>query len=409
MAAFSYIAKDKESNTRRGVVKAESKDEALKILQTRQFYVIAITAVKEEEEKLVSQQAQVRRFARSRIKLEDLALLARQLATLLSSGVPLLRSLEVVSLQCESKKLESILRRMINDVREGLSLTESIAKYRRVFSSLWRGLIDTGESSGNLAEVLERLAEYLELRQEFLRRLISAIIYPLILLGAGIAALLVFTFVILPKFQEIFKEAGIELPVLTKFIFDTTNFVTAHIWLVLVVVAGIFFGIQYFLRQEKGKILIDKLKLKVPLLKDFFRIFYLEKFSSTAFILFQSGVPIVYALDVIQRSMNNSIIEKVLDEVKNKVKVGESLSSELSKSGFFPPLVIEMTAIGEEVGNFPEMFSKISHHYRVALQTKIERATSFFEPVMILCMGFGIGILVIALFLPLFQVSQAYR
>ena len=407
MESFFYIAKDKNSKTSRGQIQASSREEAIRLLQAQGLYIISLKKIEkaQEREKYLSSQ----RFSHSRIKLEDLVLFTRQLATLLASGVPLLRSLETVSSQCASRKLSKVLLNMVGDIREGLSLTESISKYPSIFSSLWIGLVETGEASGNLSQVLDKLAGYLELRQEFMRKLISAIIYPLILLVASIAALLFFSLVILPKFKEIFSQFEVKLPFLTQLIFNIVTFVRTKFFWILGMLAILGICLRFFVKSSGGKEFLDRLKLNLPLLKDFFYTYFLERFTSTAYILFESGVPVVYALDVIQRSIDNIVFEETLERIKKEVKGGKSLSSELAKAGFFPPMVIEMTTIGEEVGNFPEMFSRLASHYQTALTTKVERFTSFFEPAMILFMGATIGIIVISLFMPLFQLASAVK
>ena len=404
METFSYIAKDRKSETKRGLINAASRDEAVKLIQSRGLCIIAINVGPKEQE---TSKGQVqKKFPHSGIKLQDLSLLARQLATLLSSGVTLLRSLEIVSMKCESRKLSNVLQDITNDIKSGLSLTESIGRYPKVFSSLWRGLIDTGEASGNLSAVLNRLAEYLELRQEFLRKLVSALTYPIVLFVAAIGALLFFTLFIIPKFQEIFLAFDTELPILTRLIFDTTTFVREKFAVILVLAAGLFFGLRFFIRTKGGHHLLDHLQLKTFFFKDFFYTFYLERFSSVTAILFESGVPIGYALDGVQRSIGHQMFEEILATVRDQVKAGKSLSSELARTNFFSPMLVEMVTIGEEVGNFPEMLSKVAEHYKVALQTKVERFTSLFEPLMIIFMGAVVGLIVISLFLPLFELAS---
>lgn len=407
MASFIYIAKDKNANPERGNINADSKNEAIEILQNRGLYVIAIDISTADKDIKKSQSS--RKYGHKKIKLADLALLARQLGTLISSGVPLLRSLEITSLQCESKKMQQILVKMSHDIQEGLSFTESVSKYPKVFTSLWRGLIDTGESSGNLSQVLDQLAEYLELRQEFMRKLISTIIYPVFLLAVACIVLVFFTLFILPRFQEIFTQLDADLPFLTRFMFNFTNFVKKNFLFIIGGFIGGFFLLKHFLRTSKGRSLVDRIKLNFPLFKSFFWLYYLERFASTTSILFQSGVPIVYALEVVKRSIGNSVLEDILESIREKVKNGLSFSSGMAKARCFPPLMVEMAAIGEEVGNFPEIFKKISKHYRTNLQTRVERAASLFEPILIILVAAIVGIIVISLFLPLLQVAQSYH
>ncbi len=407
MENFAYIAKDRNAKRIRGVVQADSRESAIRNLQDKGLYIIALNPVSSESKQDLLPVS--RKFSHSKIKLSDLALFARQLSTLLSSGVTLMRGLEIVSSQCGSKRFYNILDKIIYDVKSGLSLTESINKYPLVFSTLWQGLIDTGESSGNLAEVLDRLAEYLELRQEFERKLVSALMYPILLLIASIGAMCIFTFFILPRFQTIFFQLGVQLPLLTRIIFTLTGLLTHHIVAIIIISSAVVVGLRFFAKSPMGRKLIDKAQLEIPFIKDFFLVYFLERFSSTSFILFQSGVPIVYTLDVIQRSIENGIFQKEFQSIRNNVKGGNPLSAELAKSKIFPPLIIEMVAIAEEVGNFPEMFGKISKHYQTMLQTKVERVSALFEPLMIAFMGAVVGVLVISLFLPLFQIAVAYH
>jgi len=407
METYSYIAKDRQSRTRRGTIEASSREEAVKVLQAQNLYVIGISAAGALRRQK-PQTDRTRKFSHSGVKLMDLAMFARQLATLLSSGVTLLRSLEVVSSQCESRKLNLILQDIIADVKRGLSLTESINKYP-IFTNLWRGLIDTGEASGTLSSVLDKLAGYLEMRMEFIRKLISAIIYPIILFVVAVAALSFFSVFVLPKFQEIFREFRVELPAITLIVFNITTFVRENFLLVFLAGVSIPILLHFYIKTDQGKFVVDRLELQMFFVKGFFRIYFLERTSSTFYILFDSGVPIVYAIDVVQRSIGNAVIDKILGIIKENVKAGKSLAGELANSDFFPPMVVEMVAIGEEVGDLPGMFSKIANHYKTALTTKVERFTAMFEPMMIIFMGIVVGIIVVSLFLPMFELSQAVK
>ena len=404
MDNYSYIVKDRQSKTKRGSIEASSREEAIKLLQGQDYFVIGISPATSSQRRK-TEQGKIKKFSHSKVKLPDLAMFARQLATLLASGVTLLRSLEVVSAQCESRKLTYILQDIIADVRRGLSLTESINKYP-IFTNLWRGLIDTGEASGTLSSVLDRLAIYLELRMEFMRKIVSALVYPIILFVAAGGALLFFSVFVLPKFQAIFSEFHVDLPLITLIMFNTTNFVRKNIILFILVIFALPILVKYLMNTKQGQIILDKLKLRLFFVKEFFMVFFLERCTSTFYILFDSGVPIVYAIDVVQRSIGNSVIEKMLGIVKENVKAGKSLSAEFESSEFFPPMVIEMVTIGEEVGDLPGMFSRISQHYQVAMQTKVERFTSMFEPLMIIFMGLVIGVIVVSLFLPMFELTK---
>jgi type IV pilus assembly protein PilC len=346
-----------------------------------------------------------RKGRRSSIKLRDIAFLARNLATTLSSGVTLLRSLEILSIQTESIKLGSVLKECSNYIKSGLSFKDAVIKYPQVFSPLWRAIVEVGEASGNLPSVLDKLADYLELRMEFERKIKGALIYPAILMSAAVIAVFIFFKFILPKFDQIFREFNIKLPGPTAVMFSISRIFTNHFLLVLLVFVLIGVGIYLFLKRPETKEARDRLNMRLPLIGDLFFLFALERFTSTMYILLDSGLPLVYALEIAARGIGNSVLEANILFVKGKVKDGASLSRELSKLNIFPILVSEMAKIGEETGSMPEIFKKISAHYDKELSSRVERLISAFEPIMILVIGVIIGTIVISLFLPLFRIA----
>jgi type IV pilus assembly protein PilC len=407
MPKFSYIAKDKNAVTRRGVVDAATREDTVRTLQSQGLFVVAVSPQIEGKNKTsgATAGATKKKFGHGSIKSEDMCQFARQLSVLLSSGVTLLRSLEIVSAQTQSRKLNQLLIDVTNNVKEGLSLTEALAKYPRIFSSLWIGLIDTGEASGNLAQVLDKLASYLEMRQEFVRKITSALVYPAILTIAGAGAVFFFMTFIMPKFQEMFTSMNIELPVMTQILFGVSTFIQSNILFIIGGLSALVVGLKQWSYTDGGRNAIDRLQLAIPGFNTFFTIYFMERMCSTLAILFESGVPIVYALDVAIRGVGNTVIEQHLDRVKENVKSGSPLSAELGGTGFFPPMIVEMAAIGEEVGKLPDMFKKISAQYKIQLETMVERFTSMFEPIMIIIMGIGVGVIVISLFMPMFQMA----
>lgn len=403
MPRYNYIAKDRLANTKRGVLEAASKEEIIKKLQAQDLFVVAVSASSNVDK---AQRGTTKKFAHRGIKDGDLCQFARQMSTLLSSGVTLLRGLEIAAKQTSSAKFHSMLSDIIDNVKDGLSLTEAMGKYPRIFDSLWTGLVDTGEASGNLAQVLNKLAEYLEIRMEFVRKIISALIYPAVLLVAASLAMFFFMVFIMPKFQEMFGSMNIELPPMTLLLFATSTFLKKYVVFIVIGTVLFFVALKQWYHQPSGKAFFDSLQLSTPGLNKFYTVFYLERMASTLAILFESGVPIVYALDVAIRGVGNGVIEKKLMTIKENVKAGNSLAAEFDATGFFPPMIVEMTSIGEEVGKLPEMFDKISNQYKTDLETGVERFTAAFEPIMIIVMGIGVGVLVIALFMPMFSMSN---
>lgn len=407
MPKFSYTAKTQDAKTVKEVEDAGSREELISKLRARGLFIVSVSEVKAGGGSAFSLSSLpfVSRGKRSSIKLFDLASFARNLATTLSSGVTLLRSLEILASQTESAKLEKILKNCGQNVRDGLSLNEAISKYPAIFSPMWQGVIEVGESSGNLPFVLEKLADYLEMRMEFERKIKSAMIYPTILFIVATAAVFFFFKFIMPKFSSLFDQFDIELPGPTKVIFGISKAMEHHFLLILLIIGAIGVGAYYFVRNPTTRKIWDELQLRLPLLGKIAFLSCLERLTSTIYILLDSGLPLVYTLDVASRGVGNSYLEKHLISVKDKVKDGASLSREFARLNIFPLLVSEMAKIGEETGSMPQIFKKISEHYQKDLTTRVERLIAAFEPIMIVFMGIIIGGIVLSLFLPLFKIA----
>ncbi|MCM8827545.1 MAG: type II secretion system F family protein, partial [Candidatus Omnitrophica bacterium] len=344
---------------------------------------------------------------RSSVKLYDLALFARNLSTTLSSGLTLLRGIEIIAIQTESLKLEKALNACAKYIKEGLSFSEALKKFPNIFSQLWVGIVEVGESSGNLPFVMEKLAEYLEIRIEFERKIKSALVYPTIILIAAVIAIFIFLKFILPKFIGIFEQFDIELPLSTKIIFSISKIFEKPLFFGIAV-GGLILGIVLLIRSFRNpqtKKIWDKFILKFPIVGDLVFIGCLERFSSSVAILLESGLPLVVTLEIAAYSTNNSFLEKELLYIRDKVRSGGLLSSELNNAQIFPLLISEMARIGEETGTLPSVFNRVSLHYRKELSTKIERLISAFEPLIIIIVGIIIGIIVVSLFLPLIKLS----
>ncbi len=406
MALYRYVAKTKDGRTIKEVADASSQKELINRLRAKNLFIISIIDLRKEEKRGGKKFSFIKRSRRhAGIKALDMCYFARNLSVALSTGVPLLKSLEVISVEVESIGLSRILEKIKEDIRSGLSLSESIEKYPRIFSSLWKGIIEVGEASGNLPFVLEKLAEYLEMRIEFERKIKSALIYPVIVCSFGVIAVTVFFKFVLPRFTTIFKQFNIELPFLTNILIGISRFFNEHFFLLvgsLLAIIVIFFQLR---KLEFGRNFIDRTKLILPLINDFVILVSVERFSSTMYILLESGVPIIYTLEIIGKSIGNVVLEKVIFLIRDNVKKGRNLSAELARMEIFPSLVSAIAKIGEETGNMPEVFKRLSGHYRQELNTKMERIIALFEPLIIVLLGIIIGTVVIALFLPIFKLS----
>jgi len=406
MPKYKYVAKSKQGKTLKEIEDAPSKSELIARLRARGLLIVSINEVSQGPSSTsLFTLFSSKRGKRSSVKQEDLAFLTRNLATTLSSGVTLLRSLEILSIQSSSAKLERILKECGASIKEGLSLSEAVAKYPTIFSPLWVGLIEVGEASGNLPFVLEKLSDYLDLRLEFEREIKSALIYPTILLCVACVAIIVFFKLILPKFTSLFEQFDIQLPAVTQLLFNISKAFEVNFLAIILGVAAAITGTYLFIKRPETRKMWDNIKMRLPIVGELVFLSCIERMTSTMYILLDSGLPLVYTLEVAAKSVGNSILEKSLRFVTQRVRDGASLSGELSRLEIFPLLVSEMTKIGEETGTMPQVFKRISGHYQRELTTLIKRLVSAFEPIMIVFIGIVIGGIVISLFLPLFKIS----
>ncbi len=404
MPLFSYVAKSKDGKTMKGAEEVSGREELVSRLKNKGLFIISVRELSEKASPGATSFF-TRKKGHMGVSLLDLAFFARNLSTTLSAGVPLLRSLEVLSSQTESSKLRATTIEIVNDIKRGLSLSEAIAKYPYIFSSLWRGITEVGEATGNLPFVLDKLAVYLEMRLDFDRKVKSALVYPVILMVVAALAMVIFFKLILPKFTALFEQFDITLPIPTQILFNISEFVNNNFLLIVLALAGLAVGAHYARKQPAVIEFLDRFFLKIPMISDLVILTSVERFASTMYILLESGVPIVYTLEVVAKSIGNSFFTQKLMSLKESVKQGKPLAAEIARVPFFPTLVTEIVSIGEEAGNLPEMFKKLSDHYQKDLASKIDRIVAAFEPLMIVFMGVIIGSIVISLFLPLFKIS----
>jgi len=409
MAKFFYITRDSKGKKITGFEEASSEEEVINHLQARGLIVVNV--VPEYKEGVVAlkpkilAKAQIR-FRHYRVTSNDLVLFCRQLSTLLGAGVTILKSLDIISLQVSSRGLYNVIKDLQKNMEAGLTLHESMAKHRKIFSELWVNLVESGEASGNLAIVLSRLATYLERNVAFTKKIISALIYPIILLTAAVGALLFLTVKIIPTFAELFKGFKISLPFLTQILVAVSEFIKKYIIFIFIIITVGIFALRRYTRTGNGRRRYEKLKFRLPVFGEFFRALVVERFSSEMSTLVESGVPILYSLEITEHSVGNLVMSDTVRKIKEAVREGKSLSQPLEESGFFEPMVVQMVTIGEEIGELSQMFKKINTFYQEYGETFLTRFTAMFEPIMLIFMGFIIGIMVVGMFLPIFQITQ---
>ncbi|MFH0917609.1 MAG: type II secretion system F family protein [Candidatus Omnitrophota bacterium] len=409
MPKFYYIARNRAGVKETGIEEALTQEDAITKVQSKGLIVVNVIPEGSEVFGDSSADTFVKiRFKpkHSRVTSQDLMLYCRQLSTLIGAGVTILKSLEIISKQVASRKLYNVSLDLKKSMEAGLSFHEALAAHPRIFSDLWINLVESGEASGNLAVVLNRLAAYLEKEAQFRNKVISALVYPIILTCAGFGALLFLSLKIIPSFAEIFKSFNISLPWLTQVLVNISDFLKKNIFLLLFFIGvGIFLFRQY-LHTKGGRLNFEKLQFKLPLFGEFFLAFNIEKFSSEMATLLESGVPILYSLEISGRSVNNLIMADIIRKIKDDVRDGKPMRDSLERSGFFEPMVIQMVSIGEEIGELPQMFKRINSFYQEYCDTFLTRFVSIFEPFVLIFIGGIIGVMVLGMFLPIFELAK---
>lgn len=412
MPSFEYLVKDKTGKDLKGVQEADDSDALVKQLKTQGYLVIRVTEIKKTSSFLSVQAGPVVKTQRGKsgkVKLDDLVVFARQMATLVAAGIPLIQSLDILASQVDKEQFRLVLRKMHTDVQSGKSLSEAMTSHQKIFSSLFIHMVRAGESSGRLEEILDRVAHYLEKSSALQKKVKSALMYPSVVsLMAFLITFFMLSFVI-PKFATIFEGLNAKLPAPTQILINVSNYLAVNWWWVLGVIGGMVFFFMQVIRMPAGRFAWDSFTLKMPIFGPIIMKVAVSKFSRTLSTLVRSGVAILAALDIVSKTSGNARIEKVIVDLMGSVKRGETIAGPLDKSGIFPTMVVRMIAIGEETGELEAMLNKIADFYDAQVDAAVSGLTSLIEPLIIAFLGIVIGGIVIALFLPILTLTQAIK
>ncbi len=402
MAVFTYKATDRSGKIVNGNIEAKNKTVVINRLQDSDFYPIKI----EERGRSFSEGRGNFFSFGQRIKARDVLVFTNQLSTLLSSGVPLDRSLTILIELTENKKLSQVIIDVQKNVHGGSLFTDALGRHPKVFSKLYTSMVKAGESGGVLENVLIRLAGFLEASQEFKENVISALIYPLILTVVGGGSVVVLLTFVVPKFTQVFADMGQAIPWPTQILLGVSGFLVSWWWLLLVVFLLLACSLRYYVNTEKGKWTWDSWKLRLPILKDLTQKIEVSRFARTFGTLIQSGVPILQSLVIVKDIIGNSVLAKAIREIQGRIKEGEKISEPLQQSQLFPPMAIHMIDVGEESGQLEAMLFKIADTYDVETRNSVKRMVSMLEPLLILFMGVLVGFIVISMLLAIFGINE---
>ncbi len=407
MPVFEYKGWDAQGKRTQGVIDADGPQAARVKLKRAGIYTIELNQRKLEKEKTWQRKLSLSRKSGG-IGRRDVSLSTRQLATLIGGGLPLITALNALVEQVENERLTAVLSDVRERINEGASFADAMAAHPTVFSPLYVNMIRAGETSGALEVVLNRLADFLEGQEELRGKIMSALIYPAIMLAVGIIVVLFMVGYVIPQVQVIFEETQQALPLPTTILLGFTDFVRSWGWLAALGLIGAIFGFRHYIKTEKGRRKWDSLRINAPVFGKLHLTVATSRFARTLSTLLSSGVPLVRSLDIVEHVMGNTLLAEAVQNSRNAIAEGADLAAPLKQSQLFPPIVVHMVAVGEKTGELEQMLTHVAEAYDTEVELRVRSLTSMLEPAMLIMMGAVIGFVVVSVLLPIFQMTQGF-
>jgi type IV pilus assembly protein PilC len=404
MSSFQYTARDKQGKSTSGMMEAENKQDLMSKLREKGLMPTSI--VDGSSGKAGGARMAVQGTAKGkRVKPDEMVLFTRSLATMVNSGLPLLQGIDIMIEQTESENFKSVLTQVGQDIEAGLTFSDALRKHPKAFSELYSSMVRAGEASGDLDGILVQLAEFLEATEKLKREIRSAMTYPIIALVIVVliaGGLLIF---IVPRFEDIFTSLGGTLPAPTRLLMALSTILRSYILIVMGVMIAFFLGLRYYISTPMGRLHWDAFKLKVPVFGTLFRKVAVSRFARTMSTLTKSGVPVLLALEIVERTIGNEVLARAIKGSQVSIKAGSTIADPLARCGVFPLMVTRLIDVGEKTGALDELLTKISEFYDQQVEATVASLTSLIEPLLILFLGVVVGGMVLALFMPIFQLS----
>jgi type IV pilus assembly protein PilC len=399
---FAYKARNLSGKLLTGKIEAESRDAAIAQLRNRNYYVVQINPA-------VDFKLDLDKLLNLKIKVKDLAVFCRQAATMIEAGIPLLQCLNILTQQTESKKLREILRAVIMDIENGKSLSEAFKVHQRYLPGIFIDMLTAGEVSGTLDQAMDRLANQFEKDHELKEKIKSAMTYPLVIGAFAFLAMVILLVVVVPIFVEIFEQVGAELPLPTRIMLGFSKACTNFWFLILPAPLLLYFGLKSFAATDRGKVITDRLLLKLPIYGNLTQKTITARFARTLATLLKSGIPLLQSLETVEKVVGNTQVTKIIKALRENIKEGESMSPILLSASFFPPMAVNMIAIGEESGALDALLEKVAIYYEQEVEALVAKLSSIIEPLMIAGVGIMVGFIAVSIYLPLFGLSGALQ
>jgi type IV pilus assembly protein PilC len=401
MPLFEYTARNSANGQiQKGQVEVKSREEVSAYLRKNRMILVS---VREAPKKIILG------GSKGRVTTRDIVIFTRQFATMINAGLPLVQALTILAEQTENKALKEVTKAVVHDVESGNTLADAFSKHPKAFTDLYVNMVAAGEAGGILDTILLRLAVFLEKSDALMRKVKGAMIYPAVIFSVAIIAVAVLLIFVIPTFQSMFASVNMELPLPTRVVISMSEMLIGFWWVILGVIAGLIFALRRYYSTTGGRRQIDGMMLGAPVLGDILRKSAVSRFTRTLGTLISSGVSILDGLEITAKTAGNMVIHDAVMESRQSIAGGETIAAPLEKSKVFPPMVISMIAVGEQTGGLDEMLTKIADFYDEEVDVAVSSLLSLMEPVMIVVLGVIVGGMVVAMYLPIFDMMNAVQ
>ena len=407
MAVYQWKGKKHTGEYLSGEITAENYEQVIEEIRKKNIYPISVK--KKSEFFTLSLSGTKEISPNTKISDNNLIVFTRQFSSLIESGVPILQGLTIMIEQQKNKELKGILTKIREGIESGASLSDSLRKFPRVFNDLYVNLVESGEKGGVLDRVFKRLSVYFEKILKLKRKIKGAMIYPIVVLSVAIGVIVILMTFVIPVFANLFSSVGAKLPALTRDVIGFSDFMRAYILYIIIALGVLIFALKAYHKKESGKRNIDRIILKIPVIGMLLKKVAIARFARTLSTMVESGVPILAGLAIVSKTSGNKIIEESLMQTKEDVSSGSPLSAALNKTKLFPPLVIQMVMVGEKTGNLDAMLAKVADYYDEEVDNAVNNLTQMLEPALIIFLGVVVGTLVVAMYLPIFNLGKAIK
>ncbi|MCC6245316.1 MAG: type II secretion system F family protein [Gemmatimonadaceae bacterium] len=398
MPTFAYTARNSTGDLRSATIDAPSRDEAVSQLRRQRLTIIKVDEAKATPKKKVGS-----------VSMRDIVIFTRQFSTMINAGLPLVQALDILARQSENKALAAVVREVVFDVESGNTVADAMKKHPKAFSDLYTNMVAAGEAGGILDTILNRLAIFMEKNDALVRKVKGAMIYPTVIMAVAGLCVVILLWKVIPVFASMFGSVGMTLPLPTRIVIGMSGFLNSYWWALIGGMVGGGYMLKQYYATNSGQLVIDRFLLHVPVLGDVLRKSAVSRFTRTLGTLISSGVSILDGLEITARTSGNRVVQDAIMGSRASIAGGETIAAPLQKSEVFPPMVISMIAVGEQTGGLDEMLTKIADFYDDEVDAAVSALLSLLEPIMIVFLGVVVGGMIVAMYLPIFDMVNAVK